>query len=257
MIINTAQLELILSEINQETIVITFVDKTYKLIFDVFCQFWQKLNLNNLLIVCLDEEAIEIAKKYSHRYLYVPYNIKSRWEFWHIRLKILNNIFKFAKKTIIHTDSDCFWINNIIPHLELCVDVDAHYSLGGAHPKHIADAYGFVLCCGFFCINYNNRTFNFFDSILMDESKDDQVATNKWVFSNATTVENLTSPTDQLHSKYIKLPNLAIKGLKHTVVTRWKECPLEIIKTHFCYHPFLTGTNEEKLEQLNHVRLLL
>jgi hypothetical protein len=255
--IDVAQLESALSQIDQKTVVVTFVDKSYTNIFEIFCQFWQKLNINNLLVVCLDEKSIQTTKRYSLNYFHVPYTIKSRYNFWTFRLNTLNEIFKLAKKTVIHTDSDCFWINNIIPHLDEYKNIDIHYSTGKGFPLSIVERYGFTLCCGFYCIKYNKNTCNFFDSILLEPKKDDQIATNEWVFRNAIDIIDVPSSFDSLHFKYIKLPNLNIAGIKQTAITRWRDCPIEVLKTHFCCHPYLTGTNEEKFEQLHHLRLIL
>jgi hypothetical protein len=94
-------------------IIITFVDFKYLEIFNIFYEYFEKLNLD-LLVISLDEETFENLKMRQIKTVYIEYKIDSKKQFWEFRLSIINKIFKKTKRSIIHTDSDCFWFKNIL-----------------------------------------------------------------------------------------------------------------------------------------------
>ena len=116
--------------------------------------------------------------------------------------------------------------------------------MGKTYPQDIVDLYGFVLCCGFFLVKYQNHTMCYFDNILEhSNSKDDQVMTNRYVLHRASSITEVDSK-DNLFSKLITLDGLKIKTVRQDIITRW---PGGIVNSSL-FHPYLTGTTEEKIK---------
>ena len=61
-----------------DSLVLTFVDKTHIEMLRLFVLFWRKHELNNLIIVCLDEETIAYVNETRLNGIHVPYSITSR-----------------------------------------------------------------------------------------------------------------------------------------------------------------------------------
>ena len=67
--------------INDKCIIITFTDLNYLDIFNIFYSKFEKLNLNNLLVVSLDEKTYENLKHRNINTIYEPYNIGNKKNF--------------------------------------------------------------------------------------------------------------------------------------------------------------------------------
>lgn len=235
-----------LREIKNDTVVVTFVDVQYLNLFKLFYAFWKRHGLQNLLVVSLDEKVSSYLIHANINYVYYDYSIQSRHMFWRVRLQIIDIIFTTAKKTLIHTDVDCFWFKNLLECIQNCPE-DVCYSTGGTFPKNIADKYGFVLCCGFFGIKYNNNTKNYFQVLGAFENRDDQISTNEIIFSSAKQI--IKSSFNKMFFAKILLPNFNVECIKPTIITRWKTASTDFLTKCYGFHPYLTGSNETKFEE--------
>ncbi len=259
--ISANEITAITNKIKEDVVVITFVDFKYIEIFRIFYKFWKTHELNNLIVVCLDEKTKQEIEKLCIPCIYFKYVVSCKPEFWAIRLDIINSIFTSSKKTLIHTDVDCFWIKNIIPLLS-CFEQDVIYSTGNEYPKHLAEKYGFVLCCGFFVIKYKENTKNFFNNIIQNHIKntskliDDQIATNEWIFSKVASISLIDQPSKKHPSQNINIRDVSIVGLHRGLITRWTNPPKWAIDECYCYHPYLTGNISDRLFQLEHLTSL-
>ena len=157
--------------IKEKCIVITFTDINYLDIFNIFYSKFQKLNLNNLLVVSLDVNTYEHLKNRNINTIYEPFEFKNnKNKFWYFRLTIINKIFQENKKNIIHTDADCFWLKNILEEInKISHNYDIIGSIGFGQPKKIIQELGFSLCCGFYFIKYSKQTMNIFDKIVRND----------------------------------------------------------------------------------------
>jgi hypothetical protein len=254
-LLNEKELSDCLNSISDTSVVITFVNYEYLEIFKMFYGFWRKHNNTNLLVVCLDEQSSSFMKEYGIRHILYKYFVKNRYKFWRVRLALINQIFLLAKRTLIHTDSDCFWIKNILPLITENT-VEAFYSTGKGHPKHVAKQLGFVLCCGLFAVNYTPATLNYFNTLLHQEmDTDDQIATNEWVFNNKKQIVN--DPVNSICDKKILINNLSIACISRTAVMRWNARTTTSPQKCFCVHPYLTGTITEKIDRARVITRLL
>ena len=109
----------VLNKIEDDTIIVTFIDYKYVTIFNIFYSYFKKLNLKNLLVIALDISSYNYLKKYNDiNIFYIKYSLTNKDLFWRFRLSVINYIFKLSMKNIIHTDSDCLWFKNIIDEVK-------------------------------------------------------------------------------------------------------------------------------------------
>ena len=139
----------VLNKIEDDTIIVTFIDYKYVTIFNIFYSYFKKLNLKNLLVIALDISSYNYLKKYNDiNIFYIKYSLTNKDLFWRFRLSVINYIFKLSMKNIIHTDSDCLWFKNIL-ELVKTLDYDIVGSVAYGFPENLVKKYGFILCCGF------------------------------------------------------------------------------------------------------------
>jgi hypothetical protein len=240
-----------LPNINESTIIITFIDYAYLPIFNLWYTYFSKLNLNNLLVISLDKEIYAELQERNIKTILCEYRIykeeywKDRDEFWKFRLNIIYNIFISSRKNIIHTDSDCIWLKNIYGLIK-DLPYDFIGSIEKGHPHEVSKQYGFVMCCGFYYIKYNEKMVSLFKNIMMQTNlgTDDQSLFNYYMFNNM--LEIIESPTD-LIEKEIQLKDVTIRLLNNRIISRdfFNE-------DTYCFHPWLSSiTISEKLRQLN------
>lgn len=236
----------LLNKIEDDTIIVTFIDYKYVTIFNIFYSYFKKLNLKNLLVIALDISSYNYLKKYSDiNIFYIKYSLTNKDLFWRFRLSIINYIFKISMKNIIHTDSDCLWFKNIL-ELVKTLDYDIVGSVAYGFPENLVKEYGFILCCGFYYIRYNVKTKDFFDNIFKQKLNinDDQILINNYIFSNKKTILNYEN--DIIIDKYIIMnDDLRIIILKDNIVSRNYDSEL------YCYHPYLSSKKiSDKLHEL-------
>jgi hypothetical protein len=236
----------ILSKINDDIIVVTFTDNKYIKMFNIFYEYYSKLNLDNLVVISLDKEAYNILKNRNIRTILIEYNIKqnSFSSFWRFRFEILNLLLKISKKNLIHTDSDCIWKKNIIP---LIKDIDCTLIAQIEHgmPRKISDKYGFIMCCGFFYIKYNDDGLKLLNNIYNLNINDDQVAFNTYIFDNKKKIE-------MFHNKILQFEitlkdNIKIGLINETYSARGKNYNKDL----YNFHPYLPSDNiDNKIKDL-------
>jgi hypothetical protein len=243
-----------------DTIIITFTDYKYLPIFNIFYKHFEKLNLNNLLVISLDKETFNeltsrtintVLKEYNTGY---SKDLLSKRYFFIDRLIVINEIFKSTKKNIIHTDADCFWFKNILTEINKIknCDIIGQIDPGGLLPNRIVKKIEFELCCGFFYIKYNESNAKIIDNML--EIKDlvekkykrlcDQRLFNHYFIINKRKIINTTKNTF-LRYKIILNDNTTIGMI------RCKHSSRNYQSNLYCYHPFLgRGTIEDRIKLL-------
>lgn len=230
-----------INRIEGTDLIITFTDYKYLPIFNIFYSYFERLNLVNLFVISLDDETFLNLNKRKINTLLFKYDIKNKNSFWDFRYNVINKLFQLSKKNIIHTDSDCIWLKNItkIPELSLKYDIIGQMAFG--HPAKVVSKIGFVLCCGFYKIFYNDKTCNLFNEISNKEYnkrvEDDQVRMNNYILHEYEKI------TENEFGKCISIRNTDIKILllNPSYISRNTEYP-----NVFLFHPYLCGTMEHK-----------
>lgn len=228
-----------------DNLIVTFTDFKYLPIFYIFYNNFKRLKKTNFVVISLDEKTFLYLRKQNIFTLLFKYDILVKNNFWDFRYKIINKLFKLSKRNIIHTDSDCIWLKDISNVIKTDTNYDIIAQMASGWPLDVVDKIGMVLCCGFYKLFYNDKTINILDEIKNKPYNkhilDDQIRINRYILhehSNITDVEMGKCIT-------IKKSNIKILLLKHKFVSRENNN-----KNIYLYHPFLTGTIEEKTAKL-------
>lgn len=230
-----------------DTIVLTFINFKYVPMFKVFYKYFQRHDLQNLLVICLDKESQNELIDLGVRTMFVDYTIQDICEFWRFRLTIINNVFKYSEKNIIHTDVDCFWLKNIMLLFDALPDYDIISHVAFGHPIQIVEQIGFVMCCGLYLLRYNTKNMRFLDRILAQHLNfvDDQVYFNHYIYTNYRLIEHGTI-NDVLYKKILLNDGTRMGILKPQIVSR------EYYENLYCFHPVLDADDmDEKLRMLS------
>jgi hypothetical protein len=231
--------------IESDTIILTFTDTTYRPIFNIWHEYFKKLNLPNLLVVSLDQSTYDDLTARGIRTILCNYTIHKKDAFWKFRLDTIYSIFKDSKKNIIHTDADCIWLKDIY---SLIHDMPNDFlgSIEHGHPYALSQKYGFITCCGFYYIKYNERMIRMFETIMSQKKygMDDQVLFNYYMFDN---MKRITSnPTTLIEKEILLKDGTTMLLLKQEIVDR-ETCGANT----YCFHPWLSASStEDKINQL-------
>lgn len=231
----------IIDNIPMDTIVLTFINQKYVPLFHIFYKYFKQHNLDNLLVICLDKESQNELVENGVRTIFMDYTINDICEFWRFRLIIINNVFKYSEKNIIHTDVDCFWFKNVLSLFEQLEDYDLVGHVAFGHPIQIVEQIGFVMCCGLYMLRYNNKNMRFLDRILAQNLNfvDDQVYFNHFIYTNYKLIEHGTTD-DVLYKKILLNDGTKMGILKPQYVSR------DYYKNLYCFHPVLDNDNMDK-----------
>jgi len=235
-----------LSDIEADTIILTFTDHVYLPIFNIWYEYFSKLNLTNLLVVSLDPFTFNNLNRRGIRTILCNYHINDRNAFWKFRLDKIVDIFKKSKKNLIHTDSDCIWLKDIY---NLIHDLPNDFigSMEHGIPKALTKQHGFVTCCGFYYVKYNDRMIAMFENIMAQtgHGTDDQVLFNYYMFDNMQSIT--CNPTDLIEKEVLLNNGTTMALLKESIIHRE-----HMDDNTYCFHPWLPGKKTDlKIRQLH------
>lgn len=222
------------STIQDEDIVLTFTDKNFLPIFNIFYYHFERHGLDNLLVISLDQYTYEAMTYMGVRTILIEYDLTDKYLFWKFRLDIINQIFKHSRKNILHTDVDCLWFKNILVELRKLQDYDLVGHIAYGHPRQIVEKIGFVMCCGLYYLKYNNKNCGLIDKIMAQDISyvDDQVYFNAYIYFNHKTISDVNN--SHLITKEVVLKDSTRVGIiKNEIVSRTFHTDL------YCFHPNL------------------
>lgn len=129
---------------------------------------------------------------------------RDRHSFWLHRLRTIKTMVDQGKE-VLHSDLDAFWLASPVALLD-SIKADLVFSIDMGIPKNIRDAWGFVLCCGFFLARPTPGTRQLFSLWEHDTEQigDDQIAFNRLIFNASPQWET----ADQI-----------VRGAKRTEIT--------------------------------------
>ena len=230
------ELHSLLNNIQAEIVVVTFINSSYMPIFSIFMQHFPVDCKSQIVVVAIDEKSyLHIRKTYPDVIvLLAPYTITKKAIFWKFRYQVFAKLHTISRKHIIHTDSDCIWLRNI---LEIPLLQNHEYDIVGSiaygMPMPIVKKMGFVLCCGFFKICYNERTRSLLEYIdtrpYNKHINDDQVKFNRYLCFEHQSKEK----TDVGFVLTMKNSGVRIIILADKYISRSVERDL------YCFHPYL------------------
>lgn len=183
---NTNELiEKTIDKINNNDVIITFVDKNRINKFNIFYKNIKQLNLNNLLVIALDTDTYNKINNLTSTILLE--NDKEN-------LETINKIFKLGKKDLIYTNIEYIWKKDLSKQLKY-VDYDL---ISIKDKKYIIDS-------TFFKVQYNIDTIYLFDKIInkfYNKNKNMNTKINNFILD-----EKIDVLKDKNNNKIIKFNN--------------------------------------------------
>jgi hypothetical protein len=222
--------------IKGRTVVLTFINSVYMPIFDIFYAYFRKLSLGNLLVVSLDRSSFDKLRGESVNTILIPYCINNFTKFWRFRLVVTKAIFLTTRRDILHTDSDCIWLKDILPLIENN-DYDLLGQIEHGRPLKISSKFGFVICCGFYRLKYSDKTVNFFDNLIATGVEDDQDALNEYVFNNREYIK-FSLPTFAFEKEILLKSGIKVGVINSGICRRNR-----FNSSLYIYHPWLPSSD--------------
>jgi Nucleotide-diphospho-sugar transferase len=160
-----------------------FCDRSYTEILANWIEWARTAGGSNLVVFALDGVTQAFANRCG--VVSIPLaRIGSQHELWIRRAEI------FAATAaegidFVHSDADAVWLRSPIEEM-FALGTDLVFSQGTIWPPDVVDRWGFVVCCGLFCVRASPATAAFFESVVatMATEHDDQSAVNRMLVSD-------------------------------------------------------------------------
>ena len=166
--------------------IVTAVNRPYLRLLDLWLAQSRPYMPSAPHIICMDQAAVAhcdergdvITIKASDERT----STRDRHTFWLHRLRTVKQMVDQGHE-VLHSDLDAFWLAPPTPLLQ-SIQADLVFSIDMGIPKNILDAWGFVLCCGFFLARPTPATQKLFSLWEKDTERigDDQIAFNRLIF---------------------------------------------------------------------------
>lgn len=142
----------------------------------------KSLGITNFIIVALDQDTYKSAGSNSY---FHPYAFKDKRGIWMERVKLISEVVS-AGINCLHADADSIFLKNPFEYLSE-LNSDIFFGQGSVYPKHIFDKQKFVVRGGLHYTISNPTTKDLWCkfSMLTAKLKDDQVALNEYLYTNA------------------------------------------------------------------------
>jgi len=167
-------------ENSNDYLVISFCNYDYVKLAEIWITELNKINVAKYIIISADEKTYKHLKSKNINTELKNYNQKE--SFWVYRINIIKSFLeKNTTKYLVHSDLDAIWKKNICEQVfKENANIDLFFSQGTIFPQEHLNKHKFVLCCGFFCIRYSEKTITFFNKYInkLSHIKDDQKAIN-------------------------------------------------------------------------------
>ena len=166
--------------------IVTAVNRPYIRLLDLWLAQSRPYMPSTPHIICMDQAAVAhcddrgdvITIKASDERM----TTRDRHSFWLHRLRTVKQMLDQGRE-VLHSDLDAFWLASPIPLLQ-SIQADLVFSIDMGIPKNILDAWGFVLCSGFFLARPTPATQKLFSLWEKDTERigGDQIALNRLLF---------------------------------------------------------------------------
>ena len=176
-------------------ITIVFADAAYSEILDNWLRHAHAYVAKSLIVFSLDATTHARMTEQGMTSLLLPFS-GAIDELWLLRLSIFEALV-LMDVSFIHSDVDAIWLAD--PR-QFCFDLDADLAIssGTIWPPEAVDLWGFVLCCGFFCVRAKPEMARFLADVRQAalNDRDDQAALNRVLIKAGTTWDLEAIPYD-------------------------------------------------------------
>ncbi len=225
------------SQILDEYIIITTVNKGYLKIFDLWMEYFDRLDYSSILhVITYDKDSDEYVKRKGVNTIRVYDEVKTPNDIFYTRLKTISGFLKRGKH-IVHTDADAFWLKDVLPAV-INKDFDLQSSIGHGIPESVLQAWGFSLCCGFYILHSNKDTIKLFEQWIPKamEKRSDQRALNELLLTHDV---RWNCNNTEYNTGYCVYFNLSVHAIDLNIISRKKR------KGVWVYHPSLKVKYEQ------------
>ena len=153
--------------VDDNFVVITQLAINYFPMFEIWYKYFKMCGGSNLLVVALDPVVYRKLREMDvPAYLLPVFNFQAsvRDILWYETVRFHQRLIDLGVD-YLHTDIDAFWLENPVSKVrELNADIVA--SIGYGTPQYVVDAWGFVMCLGFYMMRSNERTRKLYPSYI-------------------------------------------------------------------------------------------
>jgi hypothetical protein len=221
----------------KKLLIVTFVNRRYLPLTDVWIAYFLRYGHNNYLIFALDRYTFERLKLRKLNVCLFDMSADfSKGNLWVQRVLVFQALID-ADVDILHTDIDAFWVKDPVEEVGQMTG-DIVCSRDSGIPAEAVKAWGFSLCCGFICVRSCKATKNFVRawSMATHEYLDDQRALNHLLLARRITWSRAENTECNVHARVDEY-QLEVTGMADDFASRGHP------PTGFIYHPWLSAPN--------------
>jgi hypothetical protein len=225
-------------------VILVFASGPYAAILANWVRFASRTGANRILIVALADGVEGIAVANGLPFFKIPGHLTLK-QLWVVRAQIFAALAS-AGIDFIHSDADAVWLKSPMNEIA-ALETDVAFSSGTVWPNSALEAWGFVVCCGFFFARGTPATSAFFSEVAAraEACGDDQIAVNEALLAAGATWDDDNTGTLRPSPKgpafrtfehpvfgLAKAGGLRICLLPHSRFTRLPEVTNETVVAH-------------------------
>lgn len=240
-------------------LILTFCNRSYLPILANFLAAPGAPSPENLRVYGLDAEAVAFAKAAGAEAVEMPWDGDFA-SLWAARIGIFKDLLSDGH-CIVHTDADAIWLKDPLSEW-LLDDADMSFTQGTIHPPEVFERWGFVLCCGLFCLNATAASQGFLSRVADDieETGDDQTSVNRVLLADRMEWAAGDAPDYKLRMRGLRFScwksalhglaeggDLSARLVPHRIVQRIQD-PIDLDGDVHVSHPLSPKSAPKKLE---------
>ncbi len=179
-----------------ETLVLLFCDSRYLPVLANWLLFARRLGSIRVCVYALDEATEAFGRRVGVEAKRLEWD-GTKAGLWATRLRVIADLCNRGIP-LITSDADCIWLRDPRPLMDRSADLV--FSQGTVFPRRVHQRWGFVLCCGLFCVHPTTAAASFLRLAAqhVETSGDDQVTINEMLLDGQTRWERIDAPDYRL-----------------------------------------------------------
>jgi hypothetical protein len=231
-----------------DPLIVTFSDAQYLPLLDQWVQRLERLGLRRIRIYGLDATTVAWCRRRGVDSVALSWKHGDLRDLWIQRIQVFTSLLREGEE-IIHSDSDAVWLRNPLQcGSAVGRSEDLLFSQGTVWPPDVHDAWGFVLCCGWFRARATPGVLSFFSALQEDvrSTGDDQISVNRLLHAAGADWEQDDAAAYRLPFREgwmrcwklpivarLRAPALSVALLPHREFQRLPETTPDAVVKHF------------------------
>lgn len=233
---------------NGDPLIVTFSDAGYLPLLHCWLERLAGLGLRRCRVYGLDATTVAWCRRRGIDSVALSWKQGDLRDLWVQRIQVFTSLLR-AGEEIIHSDTDAIWLRNPLQSGSAVARTeDILFSQGTVWPPDVHDAWGFVLCCGWFRAKPTPGVVSFFSALEGDvrASGDDQVSVNRSLLAAGAIWERNDAAAYRLPFgdrwlqcwaaplvARLSAPSLRVALLPHREFQRLPEATADAVVKHF------------------------